>query len=612
MGAMKSRRWPDSALLWQAALVILPVAILSAVALYSLRQDKASIEQEARSRASELAPELARRLGEHAAELLKAPMGGMIQYGRITSPVDYPAMPEPEEKLTAADVEANASWERLVSLAKEPVSPNFVQRCIDFSRTGAHTESGAPLRDLAMLLALRHAKPGGMPAALMAELKLDIRGAPSFLTPELLQAAYGPEAGDLKAMWDVQEETLGLMRQVRPLLFGRWDPREIWLWQGGQAFLAWCNPGTGANNFSTVRRTDGFARVQIPVWTVGFMPLQQFDQAMRNALRESRVQIPSYAGVVLRTGGWWRELSGIADLAHAPLLASAPGHLGVYPITIELYPADPKKLYSAYRQRLWLTAGLILTAAMAAMAGLAGLWRNTRRQAMLSEMKSNFVSSVSHELRAPIAAVRLMAESLDRGTVAEESKRKDYFRLIVQECRRLSSLVENVLDFSRIDQGRKQYNFEPVEPVALARQAVALMEPCAAERQVTLTLAEPAAGVEELRPRWDEHAVEQSLVNLIDNAIKHSPAGAEVRVAIKLTGATLRLWVEDHGEGIAKEEQARIFDLFYRHGSELRRETQGAGIGLSIVKHVAEAHGGRAIVESAPGEGSRFALELPV
>jgi signal transduction histidine kinase len=106
--------------------------------------------------------------------------------------------------------------------------------------------------------------------------------------------------------------------------------------------------------------------------------------------------------------------------------------------------------------------------------------------------------------------------------------------------------------------------------------------------------------------------VEQSLVNLLDNAIKHSPAGTEVRVAIELVEpATVRLWVEDRGEGIPKEEQSRIFDLFYRHGSELRRETQGAGIGLSIVKHVAEAHGGRVFVYSVVGEGSQFILELP-
>jgi two-component system phosphate regulon sensor histidine kinase PhoR len=106
--------------------------------------------------------------------------------------------------------------------------------------------------------------------------------------------------------------------------------------------------------------------------------------------------------------------------------------------------------------------------------------------------------------------------------------------------------------------------------------------------------------------------VEQSLVNLLDNAIKHSPAGAEVSVAVERDTDKICLWVEDHGPGIPAREQKRIFELFYRHGAELRRETKGAGIGLSIVRHVAEAHGGRVIVQSEVGHGSRFGLELPV
>jgi len=600
---MKMRRWIDFTLLWQAALVVLPVVALSAVAFYSLGRDKASVERDARQRAEELAPELARRMREHAPSFLNigAPAPGLIEDGRIVSPPDYPRFPEPQGSLSPADGGASKAWDTLVSEAKDPVSPSFVQRCVDFSRTDAHAESGAPLRDLALLLALRHTKPKETPPALLDEMTRDVLSSPSFLTPELFEAAAGrPGVAELKAKWEAQEKTLGLMRTLRPQILAAWFPREIWFWQDGHAFLAWCTPGQGAR---TLSRQLG----------VMLMTPEQADGVLRDDFRQSGVALPAWADAVVRLNGWRRAITANPDLAHAKVLASAPGHLGVHPFTLELVLADPKELYAAYERRKWLTAGLILSAAMAAMFGTVGMWRNSRRQALLSEMKSNFVSSVSHELRAPIAAVRLMAESLDRGTVAEESKRKDYFRLIVQECRRLSALVENVLDFSRIDQGRKHYTFEPVEVAAVARQAVALMEPCAADRQVSLTFVEPAVGAAEVQARCDAHAIEQSLVNLIDNAIKHSPAGAEVKVAIELAGgAAVRIWVEDHGEGIPKEEQARIFDLFYRHGSELRRETQGAGIGLSIVKHVAEAHGGRVIVESAPGEGSRFALELPV
>jgi signal transduction histidine kinase len=230
-------------------------------------------------------------------------------------------------------------------------------------------------------------------------------------------------------------------------------------------------------------------------------------------------------------------------------------------------------------------------------------------------MTSNFVSSVSHELRSPLASVRLMAESLDQGRIGESERQKGYFRLIVQECRRLSSLVENVLDFSRIHQGRKRYEFEPIDLVALVRQTVALMVPLADERQVSLILEESPPGSADLQPCWDGQAMQQALVNLIDNAIKHAPAGTEVKIGIAVVNAEtesmIRITVEDAGQGIPAEEQKRIFEPFYRLGSELRRETRGIGIGLSIVKHVAEAHGGRVLVHSISGQGSRFTLELP-
>jgi signal transduction histidine kinase len=136
------------------------------------------------------------------------------------------------------------------------------------------------------------------------------------------------------------------------------------------------------------------------------------------------------------------------------------------------------------------------------------------------------------------------------------------------------------------------------------------MEPCAAERQVTLRLAPDAAAG--LQPCWDAASVEQSLVNLLDNAIKHSSAGSTVDVGVEQEDGKIRVWVEDSGPGIPVPEQRRIFEMFYRHGTELRRETKGIGIGLTIVRSVAEAHGGRVIVDSEVGRGSRFSLELPM
>ena len=231
-----------------------------------------------------------------------------------------------------------------------------------------------------------------------------------------------------------------------------------------------------------------------------------------------------------------------------------------------------------------------------------------------------------------------MAESLERGKILEPQKQLEYFRFIGQECRRLSALIENVLDFSRIEQRRKQYQFEPTDLLALVRQTVALMQTYAAEKGVDLVLAfsnpQPLGGPQRVgdtptsdyQLSLDGHSIQQALVNLIDNALKHSPQGKSVTVGLEMSEAINRkasrgqgeeekkvlLSVEDQGPGIPLQEQERIFERFYRLGSELRRETQGVGIGLSIVKHVIEAHGGKVTVRSTVGEGSRFTIQLPL
>ena len=309
-----------------------------------------------------------------------------------------------------------------------------------------------------------------------------------------------------------------------------------------------------------------------------------------------------------------------------PVLATAlGGGNGTVPeLRVKVHLTDRATLYASLQtRRLWF-GGLIAMSAGAVLIGFLTAWRAFRRQQQLAEMKGNFVSAVSHELRAPIASIRLMSEELEDIEQMQPAKSKEYHRLIKQECRRLSSLIENVLDFSRHDQGRKEYVFEPTDMVALVEETVKVMQPCGLERHITLTTSFHGgpAPVEA-----DARALQQALVNLIDNAIKHSPDGGSVTIGLETNSAspspkqpsqdqvptsTLRLWVEDHGEGIPPEDHDRIFERFYRRGSELRRETQGIGLGLAIVKYVAEAHGGKVAVRSAVGEGSRFTLELPV
>ncbi len=298
-------------------------------------------------------------------------------------------------------------------------------------------------------------------------------------------------------------------------------------------------------------------------------------------------------------------------------------------VSITVTLADPAAFFRAQRKRQLWFCGLMLVAAASCVLSFASAWRAFSHQLSLNEQKSNFVSSVSHELRAPIASVRLMAESLERGKISEPAKQNEYFRFIGQECRRLSSLIENVLDFSRIEQGRKQYEFESTDIGSLVEQTVKLMSPYAAERGVSLTL-NSELGTWNSELSVDGRAIQQALVNLIDNAIKHSPKDSVVTVSLEVSGARcqvsgddsapnltpdtphLALRVTDIGPGIPDSEREKIFERFYRLGSELRRETQGVGIGLSIVKHIVEAHGGRVRVESEVGKGSRFTIDLPL
>jgi signal transduction histidine kinase/tetratricopeptide (TPR) repeat protein len=285
----------------------------------------------------------------------------------------------------------------------------------------------------------------------------------------------------------------------------------------------------------------------------------------------------------------------------------------------KVYLTQPAFLYRHQRARRFWFGALIASCAVAALVGLVANWYAFKRQQRLSELKSNFVSSVSHELRTPVASVQLLVEGLESGRVSGAAKQKEYLHLMGQECRRLSGLIDNILDFSRIDDGRKQFEFSATDVNALTSETVKMIEPYAGERKVSLALTTAGTSpVKPIAPILDGLAIRQALLNLIDNAIKHSPEGNTVTVGVEWTSnntaekSHVLISVEDNGAGIPPEEHEKIFERFYRRGSELNRETQGIGIGLTIVKHIVESHGGRVLVRSAVGQGSRFTMELPL
>ncbi|MEZ5329216.1 MAG: HAMP domain-containing sensor histidine kinase [Verrucomicrobiales bacterium] len=248
----------------------------------------------------------------------------------------------------------------------------------------------------------------------------------------------------------------------------------------------------------------------------------------------------------------------------------------------------------------WAAAGLVLL----------GVWLVYRKHMKLAALQADFIASVSHELRTPVAGISALAERLEAGKVTGEADLRQYHRFIAREGRRLAALIDNVLDFSRIEQDRKQYVFRPLDYSKLVSEVVALLRGHAEEKGVRLV--EDVRGNEDSTvPNGDAVAMRQVLVNLLDNAIKFTPSGGMVTVLLEPVGtAGLRLAVTDSGPGIAGGEIKRIFDRFYRADNGLTRETTGAGIGLSIVKAIVEAHGGTVSARNERGGGATFEVLL--
>jgi len=563
------------------------------------------------------------------------------------------------------EAQANARLIRLRSELASQTPAESVTNLLGFAdRYGdALSESGVPLSHLALAEALNRAGPPGLTESSWRWIEEELLARPSALMPRLLErvqslagadAALASAAQGLRTLWEAQERLRELAELIRDTgrLRGA-TTANVWVENGQGRWLCVLNPGE-----SVVTGSDAAGRpLQVTNRTTEarVYPKLLVERVFAQAVRGSKIGLPDYFAVSAELEGEPLDLS--AGAAGPPgakpageVLAEVPGVL-TQPATmlredsqpgpefealpsqprfaLRLALADPGLLFAHQRQRQFIFGAVIGLSALAALVGFLAARGAFRRQLRLSELKSNFVSSVSHELRAPLASVRLMAESLERGKVSQPPKQQEYFRFIVQECRRLSSLIENVLDFSRIEQGRKQYEFEPTDVVALTRQTVKLMETYAAEREVQLSLQLPdPQTAADPQPLMDGKAIQQALVNLIDNAIKHSPNGGTVTVGLEvqnpkpadqshaprstLHAPRLHLFVEDHGAGIPAAEQEKIFERFYRPGSELRRQTQGVGIGLSIVKHIVEAHGGKVLVRSAPGQGSRFTIELPL
>ena len=253
---------------------------------------------------------------------------------------------------------------------------------------------------------------------------------------------------------------------------------------------------------------------------------------------------------------------------------------------------------------------MILAALSVFMIG--GIWltyRNVSREMNLARLKSDFVANVSHELRTPLALIRLYAETLELGRLNAKEKYQEYFRIIREESERLTALINNILDFSRIDAGRKEYEFQETN---LAELVHATLD------SYRFQIQQNGFGFEEnissdIPPvKVDREAIARSLLNLVNNALKYSKDHKYIGVSLYRVNGSVNLEVRDCGIGIPANEHEKIFEKFYRCGDPLVHNVKGSGLGLSLVRHIARAHGGDVLVESAPDKGSKFTIALPL
>ena len=314
---------------------------------------------------------------------------------------------------------------------------------------------------------------------------------------------------------------------------------------------------------------------------------------------------PSIAVRIVDDAG--RLLAG-DDSRKGQLMAQerAPGGLEAL---VQLFLVKPEVIDEAVagQRQVYLTTGaftMLLVLAIAATAAMA-----VSRQIRLQELKSTSVAIVAHELRTPLASMRMLVDTLREGRYRDDKQLREYLDLIAGENERLRRIAENFLAFSRLERGRAALELGPVAPHAVAAQAVAPFAARLAAPGCTFTLEVPDT-LPEIRA--DREALAQVLANLLDNALKYT--GEERRIALRAhkSGAVLAFTVEDNGIGIADDQRGEIFEPFHQVDQRLSRTREGAGLGLAIVQRIVKAHGGEITVAGEPGTGSVFTVKIPL
>ena len=277
---------------------------------------------------------------------------------------------------------------------------------------------------------------------------------------------------------------------------------------------------------------------------------------------------------------------------------------------LRVAPKDANLLASRASRRATLDVVLIAVALAVILSGFFVMMWNVRRERRLSELKSEFISNVSHELKTPLSLISMFGELLSMGRTRSPEQAVEYAEIIRRECVRLSRLIDSVLDFSKIERGVDVYEFaDDQNLVEIVRRALDISRHRLerAEMELDARLADDLPPV-----RIDANAITVAVLNLVDNAMKYAADGKRLEIALRPADDGVELEVRDFGPGVAEDEREAIFDRFYRSRAVRLKPIRGSGIGLALVKHIAEAHDGEVSVRSGDdGQGAVFRLWIP-
>ncbi len=339
-------------------------------------------------------------------------------------------------------------------------------------------------------------------------------------------------------------------------------------------------------------------------WIVIFNTSEILENVLTPLMQEQASSFHFYWEIANKDGEW---LAGSENIPEELFPVNSDFPSGFPSWSLIFYPVNRGLLATFFRSGGGFFFYIFIAVLVILIFGLIFTLQTVNNKVELSKMKSSFVSTVSHELKSPLTSIRQIAEILVHKKVSSERKEK-YFNMILQQSERLSHLIENILDFSKMEAGQKQFHFENTELAVVAENVIQSFQDRLAANNFQIQLSN-SGSVHKIN--GDREAMEQVLYNLIDNAIKYSGNSKKIEVGVESENDWVYVSVKDYGIGIPKKEQEKIFQQFYRVGEELIQTVKGTGIGLTIVKQIVEAHKGKITVESSPGKGSTFILKFP-